>query len=106
MARPAHPRAALGRPSKVIEGVVPGGTEHQLLLALRGCGGMTSDQVRARFGVYQSAALSRLKKAGMVEVPTIGQKGFPIRLTERGRSLTNPDGPLARTKTLITYCQL
>ena len=105
MARHFQPRAALGRPSKAVEGVVPGGTEHQILLALRGCGGMTSDQVRARFGGHQSAALNRLKTAGMVDVPAIGKKGFPIRLTDRGRALTDSNGPLSRSH-LITYCQL
>lgn len=106
MARHTQPRAAMGRPAKNVEGIVPGGTDHQIMLALRGCGGMTSDQVHARFGGHQSASLHRLKTAGMIEVPAIGMKGFPIRLTERGRALTDPSGPLNRTANLITYCQL
>lgn len=105
MARHTQPRTALGRIPKAIEGIVPGGTDHQIMLALRGCGGMTSDQVHARFGGHQSASLYRLKTAGMVEVPAIGKKGFSIRLTERGRALTDAGGPLSRSH-LITYCQL
>lgn len=107
--RNAHhnqPREVFGRASNSVNGIVPGGTEHRLLLALRGAGGMSSDQICARFGTHQSAALHRLKDAGLVELPAIGHKGRPIRLTEKGQTLTNADGPLNRRSTLITYCQL
>lgn len=97
-------RAALGRP-KAVNGVVPGGTAHLILLALRGAGGMTSDQVCTRFKGHQSGALHRLQVAGLVEMPANGQKGKPIRLTASGRTLTEPSGPLSRRATLITYCQ-
>ena len=88
-----------------IKGVVPGGPAHRLLLALRGAGGMSSDQVYARFS-SPSAALFRLKELGYIEMPDAGQKGKPICLTTAGRELTDANGPLARRKTLITYCQL
>lgn len=91
---------------QTIAGVVPGGTAHLILLALRGAGGMTSDQLRARFGGHQSGALHRLQVAGLVDMPPNGHKGKPIRLTDVSRALTEPTGPLARRKTLITYCQL
>lgn len=106
MTRTNRPRAALGRPSQAIEGVVPGSTDHRILLALRGAGGMTSDQVCSRFNGHQSGALHRLKVAGLVELPAHGHKGKPINLTEKARELTSADGPLNRRSTLITYCQL
>lgn len=99
------PRAALGRISQAIEGVVPGGTDHRILLALRAPGGMTSDQICARFGGYQGAGLCRLKNAGLINTPSIGKKGEGITLTERGRALTEATGPLSR-KHFIDYCQL
>lgn len=89
-----------------IGGVVPGGTAHLILLALRGVGGMTSEQLCARFGDHQSGALHRLKGIGLIDMPATGHKGKQIVLTETGKQLTEPDGPLARRKTLITYCQL
>ncbi|MFN4325208.1 MAG: hypothetical protein ACK4FP_04910 [Azonexus sp.] len=102
----AQPRRAPGRPSQAIEGVVPGGIEHRILLALRGPGGMTAEQIRDRFGDYKSAALSRLKKSGLVTLPAPGSKGVPITITALGRTLTDSAGPLNRTRNLITYCQL
>lgn len=100
-----------GRPrneatNRAVSGIAIGGTAHLLLLALRGAGGMSSDQVCARFEGHQSGALFRLKEAGLVDLPASGQKGKPIRLTDSGRALTDPDGPLSRRKTLNTYCQL
>lgn len=106
--REAHhkqPRAALGRASQPIHGVVPGSTDHRILLALRGAGGMTSDQIYARFGAYQGGGLTRLKNAGLVNTPAIGKKGESITLTGLGQRLTAHDGPLSRAH-LITYCQL
>ena len=105
-ARHNQPRAALGRPSQAVSGIVPGSTDHRILLALRGTGGMTSDQVRNRFNGHQSGALHRLKVAGLVELPAMGHKGRLISLTEQGNALVSPDGPLSRRKTLIAYCQL
>lgn len=103
---PGKHNAFRTRPAR-INGVVVGGTEHMILLALRGPGGMTSDQVYERFaGGGTSGALHRLKVAGYVAMPGNGQKGKPIRLTEAGRSAVAPDGPLARSKTLINYCHL
>lgn len=103
---PGKHNAFQTRPAR-INGVVVGGLEHKMLLALRGPGGMTSDQVYARFsGGGTSGALHRLKVAGLVAMPPNGQKGKPIRLTEAGRSAVDPAGPLARSKTLINYCHL
>lgn len=94
-----------GRTPMAIHGVVPGSTAHLILLALRGVGGMSSDQISARFG-HQSGALHRLKQAGMVSLPEIGGKGQPIALTDKAKRLTASGQPLCRQKTLITYCQL
>ncbi len=105
-ARHNQPRAALGGKDEAISGITPGSVHHRLLLALRGVGGMTSDQVYARFNSSPSAALHRLKAAGLVEMPPNGQKGKPISLTSAGRELISPTGPLCRRKTLISYCQL
>lgn len=93
-----------GRQSKAVAGVVPGSTDHRLLLALRGAGGMTSEQVCARFGSYQTSSLGRLRDAGLIDLPAIGQKGLGIRVTEKGLALSAADGPLSR-RHLITYCQ-
>lgn len=100
-----QPRAAMGRPSRAISGVVPGSTDHLVLLALRGPGGMTSAQINARFG-YVAGALHRLKTAGLIDLPGPGQKGIAIGLTDSGRALTEASAPLARAKNLINYCQL
>ncbi len=80
--------------------------EIRALQALRAPGGMTSDQVYARFPNYPSHALYRLKTAALVDMPSPGQKGNPIRLTKAGREAVDPAGPLARSKTLINYCHL
>lgn len=95
-----------GGPVKPVSGIVPGSVSHQILLALRGPGGMTSDQVYERFPTKPSAALTRLKDRGLIRMPAIGTKGKPIALTEQGRALVAADGPLARARSLITYCQL
>lgn len=102
----AEPRVSPGRPSSMISGVAPGSTAHLILLALRGVGGMSSDQVYARFNGSTSAALYRLKSDGLIVMPANGHKGKPINLTDLGRDLTSSDGPLSRRKTLNTYCQL
>lgn len=104
MPRHTQPRAALGRPLKTVSGVSPGGSEHRLLLALRGPGGMTPEQIQARFG-HVSASLHRLKKNGLVNLGGAGQKGFAATVSDLGRTLTEADGPLSRSH-LITYCQL
>lgn len=91
---------------KRCQGIVVGGLDHQLLLALRCPGGMTSDQVYARFTNSPSGALFRLKSAGLVEMPGLGTKAKQIRLTDKGKELIAPDGPLSRRQSLITYCAL
>lgn len=105
MSNPTYQSRASGARPAAINGIVPGGPAHLLLLALRGAGGMTSDQVYARFS-SPSVVLHRLKVLGHIEMPDAGQKGKPIRLTAAGREITDASGPLARRKTLITYCQL
>lgn len=95
----------LGRTASAINGIVPGSMAHQILLALRGPGGMTSDQVYARFS-SPSQAMCNLRRAGLIDTPPNGHKGQPIRLTASGRNLVDPAGPLARSKTLINYCHL
>lgn len=101
---PGRHNAFRTRPERV-NGILVGSLDHQILLALRGPGGMTSEQVYARF-TYASHALYRLKTAGLVDMPSPGQKGKPIRLTDAGRKAVDPAGPLARSKTLINYCHL
>lgn len=102
---PGRHNAFRTRPER-IDGILVGSLDHRILLALRGPGGMTSDQVYARFTRDASHALSRLKNASLVDMPAPGQKGRPIRLTEAGRRAVDPAGPLARSKTLINYCHL
>ena len=87
-------------------GVLVGSLDHQILLALRGPGGMTAEQVFARFTNHPCHALHRLKCAGLIDRPGIGKKGETIRLTEAGRAAVRENGPLARRESLITYCQL
>lgn len=88
-----------------VSGLVVGGMEHRVLLALRAPGGLTGEQVYARFHA-PSQAMCALRRAGLIVTPPVGQKGSAITLTAAGRALVDPDGPLARSKTLITYCQL
>ena len=88
-------------------GIVVGSQDHQILLALRAPGGMTSDQLNARFPHSPSSALSRLRADGLVEIDDFaGIRSKALKLTEKGRGLVDPDGPLARRRTLNTYCQL
>lgn len=81
------------------------GLEHRILLALRATGQLASDQVYERFG-SPSSALHRLELAGLITKPPIGRKGEMVRITPAGRALVATDGPLARRKTEIVYCQL
>ena len=96
--------ATMGRP-KPVAGIIPGSTEHKLLLAMRAPGGITAEQIANRFG-YVSASLCRLRAKGLIVMPAPGQKGQPVSLTDAGREITGESGPLNRAKTLITYCQL
>lgn len=86
-------------------GIVVGSTDHKILLALRAPGGMTTEQIYARFPGQPSSAISRLRTAGLIEDGE-GSKEKQVSLTPRGRELVDPDGPLARRRTLNTYCQL
>lgn len=102
---PAHRKAITGIGNARVHGVVPGSTEHKIILALRAPGGLSPDQISARFG-HVSGALWRLKRAGLVDMPDDPGKGRAVALTDRARNLTAHDGPLNRRTTLITYCQL
>lgn len=84
-------------------GIVVGSVQHRLLLALRAPGGMSSEQIYARFPA-PSTESGRLLAAGLIQ--TAGAKEKQVTLTEKGRALVDPDGPLARRRTLNTYCQL
>lgn len=99
----------MARPSndapKPIGGVIPGSSAHRLMLALR-AGAMTSEQVVERFGRYMNDAAWRLAQRGYLTAPAIGKKDGRLALTETGQALVAPDGPLSRSKSLITYCQL
>ncbi len=44
--------------------------------------------------------------AGLITTGGMGKKGEGVALTDAGRALVDPDGDLARSKSLITYCQL
>ena len=87
-------------------GLIVGGLEHRILLALRAPGGLTGEQIYARFPPSPSAAMCALRRAGLIFTPAIGKKGEAITLTAAGRALVDPAGPLARSKTLINYCHL
>ena len=87
-------------------GIVVGSLDHQILLALRAPGGMTSEQVYARFPRSPSQAICRLNRAGLITTGGMGKKGEGVSLTDAGRALVDPRGDLARSKTLINYCHL
>ena len=86
---------------KRIDGILAGSMEHQILLAVR-AEGVTNDQLYARFR-SPSQAMCALKRAGLIVTPPNGQKGKPVRLSDAGRALVDPDGPLARRNSLIDY---
>lgn len=88
-----------------IDGLIPGSLQHQILLALRAPGGMTTEQIYARFA-SPSTAMCLLRRAGLIVTPPNGHKGEAIRITEAGRALVDPRGKLARSQTLINYCHL
>lgn len=90
--------------SPVVAGITVGSVKHKLLLALRP-GGAYFSQLKARFAVDVSHPLHRMCNEGLVDA--VGdQDGRYFRLTNKGRDLVSTDGPLARRKTLNTYCQL
>lgn len=99
----------MARPSnnapKPVGGVVPGSSAHRLMLALR-AGPMTSDQVAERFGRYLNDAMRRLDRQGYLGKPAPGKQGERIALTDTGKALVSPGGPLARRTSEIVYCQL
>lgn len=86
-------------------GIVVGSLGHRILLALRAPGGMTYSQLKARFGAHVSTAMSQIRKEGLI-FEQEGATSAPVLLSEKGREVVSPDGPLARRKTLNTYCQL
>ena len=100
-----YPGRVITRPERKA-GIVVGSIDHQVLLALRATGGMTSDQIYERFHPSPSQALCRLRRAGLILTPGAGKKAEAVTLTAAGRALIDPEGPLSRRATLITYCQL
>ena len=101
---PGHHNPFAARQAR-IDGLIPGSLQHQILLALRAPGGMTAEQVYARFA-SPSTAMFLLRRAGLIVTPPSGHKGEAIRITEAGRALVDPRGKLARSRTLINYCHL
>ena len=87
-------------------GIGVGSLPHHVLLALRAPGGMTYEQILARFPPAPSSAVCALARAGLIARLGNGKKGEAITLTAAGRALVDPAGPLARSKTLINYCHL
>ena len=87
-------------------GVRVGSVPHLVLLGLR-AGAMTSSQLRERFSVGGDT-VKKLIDRQLVEQSGGGGRtnSFVYALTALGRELVSHDGPLARRKTLITYCQL
>ena len=93
--------AARIRPPR-FKNITVGSLPHQILLALRGPGGMTN----SHFSPGASTVLSTLRRLGLIRSQGSGKQDGAIHLTEAGRELVHPDGPLSRRKTLNTYCQL
>lgn len=100
-----HPERVITRPERR-GGIVVGSLDHRILLALRAPGGLTSDQLYERFHPSPSQAMCALRRAGLIVTPPNGRKGEKVYLTDAGRAAVAPDGPLARRRSLITYCQL
>ena len=105
MTRRDTPNRVLTRPERKA-GIVVGSLDHQILLALRAPGGLTSEQLYARFHPSPSHAMCTLRRAGLIVTPGAGKKGEAVTLTAAGRALIDPAGPLSRRATLIDYCQL
>lgn len=85
------------------QGIVVGSVMHRMLLALRAPGGMTTEQIYERFR-SPTGEIASLRSAGLITCD--GNQVKQVNLTEKGRELVHPDGPLARRRTLNTYCQL
>lgn len=85
-------------------GVTVGGTAHKTLLAMRACGRIEVNQLIERFGDGARAHLPRLARQGLI-VQEENNSGAWL-LTEAGRALVAPEGPLSMRRTLQTYCQL
>lgn len=100
-----YPERVITRPERR-SGIVVGSLDHRILLALRAVGSMTTEQLYERFHPSPSQAMCALRRAGLIVTPGMGQKGGKVTLTAAGRALVDPAGPLARRRSLITYCQL
>lgn len=85
-------------------GVTVGGTAHKTLLAMRATGRIEVSQLTERFGDGARAHLPRLARQGLI-VQQENNSGAWL-LTEAGRALVAPEGPLSMRRTLQTYCQL
>lgn len=93
-----------GRQKDEAFGVTVGGTAHKTLLAMRACGRIEVNQLTERFGDGARAHLPRLARQGLI-VQEENNSGAWL-LTEAGRALVAPEGPLSMRRTLQTYCQL
>lgn len=90
---------------EIKSGIAVGSLSHRILLALRAPGGLTTEQVYLRF-CCPSQVMCAMKRAGLIVTPPSGAKDGVVALTAAGRAIVDPDGPLARRKTLINYCHL
>lgn len=98
---------ALRLPAERRAGVTVGSLAHQVLLAVRPAGGMKLEQLYARFpDANLSHTLTGLRRAGLIPPAASGVPGQSVTLTDAGRALVTPAGPLARRATLINYCHL
>ena len=93
------------KPAKTAPAIIVGSMEHQLLLACR-AGGMTGSQIKERWGAHAGTTAQRLARRRLLKAPSGDSRECEYTITEAGRALVAPDGPLSRRKTLTTYCQL
>lgn len=82
-------------------GLAVGGTAHRVLLALR-AGQMSRAVLEQRMCASISQSLLDLQRRGYI-APA---QGSDYAITPAGRDVVSPTGAMARSKTLITYCQL
>lgn len=93
-----------GPAQEFVAGIAIGSKAHKILLAMRATGRIHRAQIAERLGDEASHGLGNLKKRGLV-LEEENNPGVWL-LTEAGRALVVPGGPLCARKTLQTYCQL
>lgn len=92
------------RTRDAIAQITVGGVAHKTLLAMRATGRIEVKQLTERLGDPARAHLPMLARRGLI-VQEENNPGVWL-LTEAGRALVVPGGPLCARKTLQTYCQL